>query len=440
MQVLGKKFTKNVGVLVGGASASQLLLILASPVLTRLYTPEDFGVLAVYMAIVSIFVVIAGLRYELAIALPENEDQAINLVVLAQIMVVVVSVVAAILLTIIGQPLFYYLKVPEICEQIWLIPTGVLFIGTYQVFNYWAIRKKEFRKVSKTKIMQSMMTLVVQFSAFKLSGFGLIIGQACGQSFGVWSLCKEFIKNRIYLRATKEEVLKCASLYRDFPLFSTWGGFANVAGAQLPPLLFAAFYAPGIVGLYALAYRLMGAPMTFVGQAVGSVFLSEAPDRYRKNTLVPFLLAVHKRLVYLILVPVLILVGLGPDIFSLVFGEAWKVAGEAARWLSLWMMMAFTTSPLSSIYEVAERQRLGMFMQFQLLIARCIGVVIGAIYGDFMFAIACFSISNVVSYAIYLCVLFRVIGGDPLKIVKNYIFPFFIIVFLFWVVCVENFY
>ncbi|NRP15028.1 lipopolysaccharide biosynthesis protein [Marinobacterium sp. xm-a-152] len=439
MSVLGNKFAKNVGVLVGGASASQLLLILASPVLTRLYTPEDFGVLSVYMAIISIFVVIAGLRYELAIALPENEEQAINLVVLAQIMVVVVSVATAISLAIYGQRLVGFLKVPEIHSYIWLIPIGILFIGTYQVFNYWAIRKKEFRRITKTRIMQSIITVIVQFSAFKLSGFGLVIGQACGQSVGVWSLSKEFIKNRVYLRATKDGILKCASRYRDFPLFSTWGGLANVAGAQLPPILFAAYYTPGIVGLYALAYRVMGAPMTFVGQAIGSVFLSDAPDRYRKNTLVPFLLGVHKRLVYLILVPVLILVGLGPDIFSLVFGEAWRVAGEAARWLSLWMMMAFTTSPFSSIYEVAECQRLGMFMQFQLLIARCIGVVIGATFGDFMFAIVCFSISNVISYAIYLCVLFRVIGGDPLKIAANYIFPFLAISLLFWVVYFESF-
>lgn len=434
MKALRNRFAKNVGVLVGGTSVSQLLLILASPILTRLYAPEDFGILAVYMAIVSIFVVLAGLRYELAIPLPEDEDQAINLVVLAQGLVVVVSIVTAIFLTVAGDHIVEILRVPEIYGYLWMIPLGVVLIGTYQVFNYWAIRRKSFKEISKTKIMQSIATLIVQFSAFKLSGLGLVVGQTGGQSVGVWSLSKGFIKRKLYLRATRKGVWNCAGRYRDFPLYSTWAGLANVAGSQLPPLLFAVFYAPGVVGLYALAHRVMAAPMTFIGQAVGNVFLSEAPERYRNNTLAPFLLSVHRKLVYLILVPVLVLVGFGPDIFSVIFGENWRDAGEAARWLSLWMMMAFTTSPLSSMYEVAERQRLGMVMQFQLLISRCIGVVFGALYGDFIFAVACFSVSNVVSYAVYLCSLFRVIGGDPLKILFNYIFPFLAIITLFLVV------
>lgn len=434
MKTLRNRFAKNVGVLVGGTSVSQILLILASPILTRLYAPEDFGMLAVYMAVVSILVVLAGLRYELAIPLPEDEDQAINLVVLALGLVVVVSIVASIFLTVAGDYIVDILKVPEIHGYLWLIPLCVFLVGTYQVFNYWAIRHKYFKEISKTKIMQSIATLIVQFSAFKLSGLGLVFGQTGGQSVGVWSLSKGFVKRKLYLRATRKGVLNCARRYRDFPLYSTWAGLASVAGSQMPPLLFAAFYAPGVVGLYALAHRAVAAPMTFIGQAVGNVFLSEAPERYRNNTLAPFLLSVHKKLVCLILLPVLVLMGIGPDIFSVIFGESWRGAGEAARWLSLWMMMAFTTSPLSSMYEVAERQRLGMVMQFQLLISRCIGVVFGSLYGDFIFAVACFSIGNVISYAIYLCCLFKVIGGDPLKVLVNYIIPVFAIITLLLVV------
>ncbi|WP_068893750.1 lipopolysaccharide biosynthesis protein [Pseudohongiella nitratireducens] len=434
MKALGNRFAKNVGVLVGGTFFSQLLLILATPILTRLYAPEYFGILAVYMAIVSLFVVLAGLRYELAIPLPEDEEQAINLVVLAECLVVVVSIVAAILLTIWGDNIVGILMIPEIQGYLWMIPSGVLLIGTYQVFSYWAIRRKSFKEISKTKIMQSVATLIVQFSAFKLLGLGLVLGQTGGQSVGVWGLSKDFIKSKLYLKATSKGVRVCAARYQDFPLYSTWAGLANVAGSQLPPLLFAVFYTPGVVGLYALAHRVMAAPMTFIGQAVGNVFLSEAPKRYRNNTLAPLLLSVHKKLVYLILLPVLVLVGLGPEIFSVIFGENWRGAGEASRWLSLWMMMAFTTSPLSSMYEVAERQRLGMAMQFQLLISRCIGVVFGALYGDFIFAVACFSVSNVISYAIYLCYLFKVVGGDPLEILLNYIIPFLVIITIFLVV------
>ena len=433
MKLLSSRFAKNVGILAGGTSVSQLLLILASPVLTRLYTPEDFGILAIYIAIVSIIVVVSGLRYELAIPLPEDEIQAINLVVLAAFLVLLTSLLTALLLIVSGEHLVQILKIPEFYSYLWIIPIGILSIGAYQVFNYWAIRKKDFKRVSKTRIIQSIATLAIQFLTFKLSGLGLVIGNTAGQSFGVWSLSKDFIKKRLYLSASKQGVLDCANRYRNFPVFSTWSGFANVAGAQLPPLLFAAFYAPGIVGLYALAHRVMGAPMSFIGQAIGNVFLSEAPDHYRKNTLAPFLLAVHKKLVYIILLPVLVLVALGPGIFSFVFGEEWKDAGEAARWLSLWMMMAFTTSPLSSIYEVTEQQSLGMVMQFQLLAARCLGVMVGAMHGDFLFAVACFSISNVISYSLYLCVLYRIIGGNPLKILINYI-PSFITILIFFLV------
>lgn len=428
------RFVKNIGILAGGAALSQLLLLAGAPLLTRLYSPDDFGALAIYISLTSIFSVIASLRYELAVPLPEDDATAINLVVLSLLLVILISISAGIILLLGSELVITILGVESFSEYLWILPIGIFFIGTFQVINYWSVRERKFSLISKARLFQSASMLVMQLLFSKLNGGGLIVGQAVGQGIGAWNIIRNAILERKLSLVSINGIRNAAKRYRDFPIFSTWSGLLNTLGSQFPPLLFAFLFNSAAVGIYALAHRVIAAPMSILGQAVGSAFLAEAPDKYRNGDLAPFLLKVHRRLICLIFVPVLVVVTTGEYLFTFVFGEEWRVSGEVAGWLSLWGLVSFATAPLSSIYEVAERQKLGMLMQLQLFVFRFGGVVFGAYFGDFVFTIVSFSLSNVVSYIFYLCVLFKVIGGNPIFILINYFFPFFVVslLMLFW--------
>lgn len=421
------QFARSVGVLVGGTAGAQLLLVLSAPLLTRLYSPEDFGMLAVYISILSLFTVVASLRYELAIPLPEDDQTAANILVLCIIIVLFMTGFSGLIVTLWGDEIAVALDVPELANYFWLLPIGVLLIGTFQVFNYWALRVKEFTVIAKIKIYQAITTVSLQLMTFKVGGVGLLAGQVVGQGLGSVTLAKSALSKPEICQVSIEGIRCVAVRYKHFPLFSTWAGFFNTAGSQIPPLLFALIFGSVSAGLYALANRVLALPMAFVGQAISSVLLSEAAERHRQNSLVELLVVVHRKLVLIITGPVLLLILWGPDLFKFVFGNQWEQAGLVAAWLSLWIFFSFTTSPLSSVYEILERQQLGMWMQFQLFVFRIIGILLGAYFGGFMTAVAMFSVSNMLSYLIYLIILFRIAGGGSKSIFKNYALPILLI-------------
>ena len=178
------RLARSVAVLAGGTALGQAITVLASPILTRLYAPEDFGVLAVYSSILGILSVIASWRYELAIPLPEQDEDAVNLVALSLGIVVLMSMVVGLGAWLLGEHVVQWLNAPGLQPYLWLLPVGTLLVGSYQIFNYWAVRKQAFGAIARTKLYQGLGAALTQVaSGFLKSGpLGLIVGQIVGQS------------------------------------------------------------------------------------------------------------------------------------------------------------------------------------------------------------------------------------------------------------------
>lgn len=391
-------FARGVSVLVGGTVGAQALMVLASPLLTRLYTPEDFGLLAVYASILSLFTVIASLRYELAIPLPEKDSEAAHVAILSLLIVGLITAISALMILIGGERLAQLINAPDMANYLWLIPVGVLTIGCYQVFNYWAIRTKSFGTIAKTKISQSLATLAVQLSGFKLGVLALMLGQTGGQSVGVMNLARPALKSPHFKGWQWSDLKKVAARYKSFPIFSTWGGFLNTASMQLPPLLFAIFFSAGVAGLYALAHRVLAMPMSLIGSAVGNVFFANAAEAYREDRLAPLFESVYAKLVSIIMPVVLVLMIDAPRLFAVVFGENWEEAGELARWMAPWLAVVFVASPLSVLFEILEKQKLGMYFQGLMLLVRVVAIGIGFQYDSMILAVILFSLFSMLCW------------------------------------------
>jgi len=408
-------FARGVSVLVGGTAGAQVLLVLAAPLLTRLYSPEDFGLLAVYASLLALIGVISSLRYELAIPLPEDDGEAANVAVLCLILVVLSTILTGVLVLLMGSAIAAALGVPTLAGYLWLLPVGVLLTGFYSVFNYWAVRTKRFTTIAGTKLRQAVATLAIQLAAFKLGGIALLLGQVAGKGVGTTTLGLPALSSTGFKQVSWAGIKKAGSRYRRFPIFTTWAGLFNTGGTQLPPVMIAAFFTAAGAGLYALAHRVLTLPLTLFGSALQSVFLSSAAEAYRNNQLagkVPRLLDI---LIQIAVPPALILALTAPDLFALVFGEEWREAGVMAQWMTPWLVMQFCTGPLTIINAVAEKQHLGLIMQAQLFLVRVSMILIGAYYGDLVFTILLFSVGSAVSYFAFLWVVLSIVGL-PIKI------------------------
>lgn len=415
-------FIRAVSTLAGGTIGAQALMILAAPALTRLYSPEDFGLLAVYTSLLSISVVVASLRYELAIPLPNTDSEAANVVVLSLVMVLITTLLSAGIALSFGGKISEILNTPGLARYIWLLPVGLFLAGVYKVFNYWAIRTKEFSLIAKTTVSQALVTLSIQLVGYGLGGVSLLFGQAGGRGAGSLQLGSTTFKNKGFWTWSWSNVWQAAKRYRHFPLYSTWSSLLNVTGNQIPPLLFALLFGSNVAGWYLLTQRVLAMPVTLVSDAVSKVFLSNASDALRDGNIGVLITKIHTKLVFVIVPALCVFSILSPILFSLVFGESWKVSGEIARWLAPWLALVFVLSPFMVLFEVLECQRLGLLFQLVMMILRLGAIVCGYIFESYMLSIQLFTAVSVICLLAFNFWLAWKAQANLLKMIKTYIF------------------
>jgi O-antigen/teichoic acid export membrane protein len=252
-------FARGVSVLAGSTALAQGLAVAASPILTRLYTPDDFGLLAIFAAMLSVLAVIAGLRYELTIPLPEDDEDAAKLCVLAVMATVVVSILTALAVVVFGDQIAHSLGVPALAQWLWLLPVTLLFTGIYQALYYVAVRKNEYGTIGRTRFSRALVMLAIQFAAFRFGAVGLVFGHAAGWAAGPIDFVRLLRrKHRDMFRTAFDwtGIRAQALRYKSFPLWSSPGALLNTAGAQMPIIGFALLFSPAAAGLYALTQRV----------------------------------------------------------------------------------------------------------------------------------------------------------------------------------------
>lgn len=402
-QLLPKnKFARGVSVLVGGTAGSQLLMVLASPFLTRLYTPEDFGLLAVYAGLLSVCTVIACLRYEIAIPLPERDQEAANVVALCLIVLTVMTALSSVVILFAGKWIAKALRTPLLAKFFWLLPLGIFFAGIYQIFNLWTLRTKQFSNIASTKIKQSITMIALQLLGSKFGAISLLAGQAAGHSAGGLTLGKLALSRPEFRTLNFQSIVFTIKRYRHFPMFSTAASLLNTAGSQLPPILFAALFNPAAAGLYTLADRVLGTPLSVLGAATGNVFFSNAAEAYRDGRLGLLVASVHEKLAHIAMPLMIIMVVAAPELFAFIFGEPWRQAGVLARLMVPWLYMVFITSPFSSIFSIMELQHRDVIFQILLVIIRTLAIVVGSFYQSLFLTVALFSAGSTLCWIAFL--------------------------------------
>lgn len=410
-------FGRNVITLMTGTTFAQALLILVAPVLTRLYSPGDFGIYTLYASVLGVLAVVACCRYELAIVLPEKDEDAANVLVISILICCVLTVVTLLLVVTFRIQLADVLGAPELATWLWFMPLSLIATGLFQAFNYWSTRRKQFRRLAERQVIQSTVTAATQIGTGTLypvvGAGGLISGSIIGQVVATGRLAWQIFKEdgNIILKAIQKHQILCMFYkYKEFPLYSTWAILLNTLSSMLPALLLGYFFNPIVVGFYALGQRVLSMPMTLIGSSLAQVFYPEASENSRSGSLDQITLKLFKRLVSIGLVPVVLLSIVAPDLFGIVFGDEWFIAGEYVRWLSLWIFFQFISSPISTVYMVLEKQREFLFFNFFLLLTRLTALIIGGFLNDAFLAIIFLGVSGFVMYLLLAINILHIVG------------------------------
>jgi O-antigen/teichoic acid export membrane protein len=384
----------------------QGIVIASSPILTRLYTPTDFGILGAFTSVSSILVIAAALRYDMAIPLPSKDEHAASLVVLALVIASVFSTILGILVWWMPQQILWCTQSPFLGPYLYFLPLNVVLTNAYTIFNYWAIRKKDFRRVAATKLSRGIAFVATQIACYALGPLGLVLGVIASSGAGLVRLAYvAFGRDRhFYDVVTRRMVKEQAYYYRRFPQFSALSALANTSGTFLPVILFAAFYGPQVAGHFVLVNRVAGWPLRLVGESVAQVYYAKAAEdsRTSQTALSRLFFKISLYLVGMSVLPVIVLLLLGPWIVPTIFGAEWVLAGKYAQALAIMFGLQFVTSSLSQTLNVLQRQSWVLAWDLLRLVMVVGGFVIASHLGYSSYvAVVLYSITMSLTYVLF---------------------------------------
>jgi O-antigen/teichoic acid export membrane protein len=356
------EFARNFLILFTGTGFSQVIPILAAPILTRLYTPEEFGLLALFTSTGLFMGNIATLQYDSAIMLPKREKDAINIMALSILSVLAMTILTLFIVVVFNGSLKRLIGSEKMGFWLYLVPLSVFLTGLFRTLNIWASRMRQFKRLAVRNIMQSSTTAGTKLGIgffTKING-GLIIGSLAGQFTATsvllyQTLRKDGVKFSII---SIKRISFNAKKYKEFPLYANFQGFLDMFKETGVQYIISNFYGTAILGVYSFTLGLLQKPAQLIGGAISQVYFQKAADTFNaKGDLWGLTKKIMIRLLALSTIIYLPIFFFGQVIFSFVFGDKWEMAGLYAQILTPWLISSFLIQFSTRIPQIVNKQK-----------------------------------------------------------------------------------
>ena len=345
-----KSAIRHIGILASGTVVAQAIPIAISPILTRLYSPEDFGIAALYLACVSIITVVATARYEQAITLPKKDDDAKHLFIFTLKLCLLISILLYIPIYLFGEKVAELLGRADLAIWFYLLPLSVLATGSFNLFKFWYNRISQYKQMSINRVRQASLSAIssTALGIAHLKG-GLIMGSVIGILGSSLLVGFKILKDQkfFFYNSTFSAQLSLAKRYLRHPKHIAPSQLIGVVAQQIPIFLISSFFSLTVAGFFSLAYRLISLPTSLVANSIGDVYRQKISVAYnlRGEFKHEFLITL-KKTTLVAAPPFVVLYFIAPDVFALVFGEPWRIAGEYAQILVIASFFQFIFTPI----------------------------------------------------------------------------------------------
>ena len=411
------RFVRNVLTILAGTAFAQAISLAVMPILARLFAPEDFGLLATFAALSNMLAMFACMSYQGAIILPKRQEAAFTLWITCIIMSVLMSMVFGVLIWLLDTNIVDWLGNPALLSWLWLVPVSVAAWGIFESTSLWCTRNKNFADIStamvKRRLALSGSQLALGLASATRSASGLIIGQVFGELTGVAVIARKALQHtpqRYWNSVRWQRISVLLHRYRRFPLYDLASSFAAALSRAMPVIVLGIFFNPAIVGFFAMANRLVAAPMQLGVTSITRVFFERANRARLAGNLDTMTAEVYRRLVVILMTPLALLAIAAPDLIVVLLGANWEESGYYLRWLALWFFFVSTASPLHRLFAVLERQDELAIINGLLFIVSTVALVIGGILDDARTALALFTTSASIVWFIQCLRVLRIAG------------------------------
>lgn len=413
--MLKSKFIRNVIIMVSGTAGAQIITMGFSPIITRLYGPEAFGMLGTFNAMISIITPIAALTYPVAIVLPKKNQDAKGLIRLSLFVAFLISFLSIIVLYLFNDDIVKLFNLKDLSNYLYLIPLVIIIAGILETTQQWLIRTKQFTVSANVAITSS---LIINGSKVGIGYFHpiatvLIMITVFGNALRSIMLIlfsrksKERIEPKDDFQTTS--IIKLARDYYDFPLYRAPQIFLQAISEGLPVLFLAIFFGPSSAGFYTLGRSVLAVPINLIGKSVGNVFYPSIAEAANNNkNITKKIKQVTIGLSLAGVIPFGLVILFGPALFSFIFGNEWFIAGDYARWIAIGSFFQLISNPSIQTLPVLKAQKFNLIYSIIMLIVRTSALAIGYyVFASDTIAVALFGISTGVLFMILIIITLK---------------------------------
>jgi len=384
--LLKSSYVKNIVILAGGTGLAQAIGIISSPFTRRIFTPENFGLLALITSIVSLLLPIATFTYEQGIMLPKDNKKSVHLGLLGITLAFFLSLILIILLLFFRYKIALLLNAPTIANWLFVVPFTLLSSVIYLVLYNYNSKLKAYKRISRTQILKSCMAPLVSIPlglAITNSPLGLILGVLASSIVGIKGLLKDVTKDFSLSDEFKiSNIKKVAFEYIKFPKFNLAACFANIASNQVVDIFLSISVSVALLGQYSLAKMLLSLPIAFIGKSVSQVFYQKIVQTKNEQgdclnvfsstlkTLIVFSLFIFG-IAYFLIEPAI----------NFVYGDQWNQAAKISKLIIPLMAIRFVSSSLSLTLYAYEKQQLNLYINLLMLVT--LVVLVATFYTKF---------------------------------------------------------
>ncbi|MCK4441254.1 MAG: oligosaccharide flippase family protein [Sulfurovaceae bacterium] len=417
-KIKNSSYLLQIMTLMSGTLMAQIVSFGFIPILTRLYTPSEFGLYSLFFAMASMIGMVSSGNYEQAIMLPKSDRNAQALVFLSILVTITIVLLLTVVLFIFYDFFLNYFE--QTSYLIWLLPISTLIIGLMQIFDAYSTRKEFYKKIATTKVIGSFSTVTTQsIGRYIFSLNGLVLGKILSDIFALLILVKFHIKKQTlqlkYL--SKRRLSVNMKRHKNFPKYQGVSTLINSFSQNIPLLMFTYLFSPAIAGLYSLTYRAMQTPLLLVSSSTRAVFYQKASKMYSKGEdIYPIYLKTTLGLLKLFIAPLLIILFFGGDLFIFVFGQEWAESGLIAQISIFWFLFSFISPPTTVMFNIYGLQHIRLMIQIVTLCFRVLAIYLGYyIYDSYIVALVLFVIVGIIHNGGVMMYIYKQIRNRQIK-------------------------
>lgn len=397
------KFIGDSFLMILSSGIAQFILIITTPIITRLYSPTEFGEFTIFSNIAMILIPIINARYDLLIVNTKN-DRSAN--ILSQISFLISLLILLILIPIFAISAWLY---PNFILDFIFIIIMLFLVSLTNIFTNYLNKERKYKVLSLINVFRagSMALLQIIFGLLALGSLGLIIGFSLSYIAGITLGYKTFKKHFNIVR-DKEETKALFLENKNQLVYSTPSILLNSLSFSVVVFFIGILYTNTEVGIYGMAIRVLGIPVTIISLGLSKIFMQQANDYYIEHgSFRNLLLKFSSILVIVSIILYMPLYLFSEELVNILLGHSWVDAITVIKIVIPLFVIRLIVSTVSLSVIVLQKQQLELILQALFLIGTTVTFVISKMLNlTFLNFVSINTVVLIVSYMIFFIALY----------------------------------